>query len=333
MTVDRVAFCSTVLTALAVATLRPTTTSAQSYVAITGIVVDSATSLPIDYASAYTTTAGRAFLTGETGMFRLDSLRPGEHTITVRKLGYVTRSFSFTIESSGVTSHDVGAIPLARGTEPTTTVNGVVLSNFGLTVGRAGIMLDGVLLAVAGDDGSFTIDSLGPGLHLLEVRRIGYRPTLSELLVGDASDDVDIEVTLDALPLQLEEITVTAERTVFVSSRLRDFYDRRDAGFGTYLTKWDIEEQAPMFVTDVLRRAPGVMVRPSGFGNTVEFLRGGGCTPSVYIDGMRLGVRDIDGFLRPEDVHGIEVYTSALTAPMQYSSFLQSCGVVLIWTN
>lgn len=126
---------------------------------------------------------------------------------------------------------------------------------------------------------------------------------------------------------------VDAEHTVFVSGLLRDFYQRRERGFGHYFTRWQIEDRNPIEVTDLLRTVPGVSVVPSGaFSNAIR-IRRGSCrgSPAVYVDGMRIFAEDLDIMISPSDMHGIEVYTGIAGAPIEYSS--SRCGVILVWTN
>ena len=59
------------------------------------------------------------------------------------------------------------------------------------------------------------------------------------------------------------------------------------------------------------------------------------CVASVYLDGMylpALTVRDLDNYVRPEGIAGIEVYSDA-TVPAAYQRALSGCGVIIIWTK
>jgi len=61
------------------------------------------------------------------------------------------------------------------------------------------------------------------------------------------------------------------------------------------------------------------------------------CEPSVYIDGhymSTLSSDDIDSWIRPDEVAGIEVYRGAGTPP-EFSVGLtqQYCGTIVIWTR
>ncbi len=59
------------------------------------------------------------------------------------------------------------------------------------------------------------------------------------------------------------------------------------------------------------------------------------CTPTVFIDRIRLEdatARDIDEFVQPGAIAGMEVYTRASQVPPQFAS-LTSCGAIVIWTR
>ena len=65
------------------------------------------------------------------------------------------------------------------------------------------------------------------------------------------------------------------------------------------------------------------------------------CPPTVWVDGQRLDVQseaegdgaiDIDFWIDPTRLAGIEVYTRANEAPLQYGGTNKAaCGVVVIW--
>jgi hypothetical protein len=65
------------------------------------------------------------------------------------------------------------------------------------------------------------------------------------------------------------------------------------------------------------------------------------CRPTIYLDGMLLSMptsgsadfpEDLN-FVRPEELEGIEVYRSRIGAPMEYSTAVNDCGSILLWTH
>ena len=63
------------------------------------------------------------------------------------------------------------------------------------------------------------------------------------------------------------------------------------------------------------------------------------CQPSIVIDGVRLPDltgADLNMMVSPEEVAGVEVYTSAGTVPAQFKGLSQEsmrCGAVVVWTK
>jgi hypothetical protein len=76
----------------------------------------------------------------------------------------------------------------------------------------------------------------------------------------------------------------------------------------------------------------------NGNGADSVFVRGmttNRCVASIYIDGARMpgiSADEIDGWVRPEEIAGIEVYTG-LTAPPQFVDPFNRCGAIVIWTT
>jgi hypothetical protein len=75
----------------------------------------------------------------------------------------------------------------------------------------------------------------------------------------------------------------------------------------------------------------------------------GSCEPAIYINGMAMTTMaadstksglatvtltsdDIDTWLRPRDVTGVEIY-SGDNAPVEYQQSMTGCGSILIWTK
>ena len=84
----------------------------------------------------------------------------------------------------------------------------------------------------------------------------------------------------------------------------------------------------------------GVQVVGSGFNQRI-LMRGvmSLCEPSIVIDGVRLPDltgADLNMMVSPEELAGMEVYTSAGTVPAQFKGLSQAsmrCGAVVVWTK
>jgi hypothetical protein len=53
----------------------------------------------------------------------------------------------------------------------------------------------------------------------------------------------------------------------------------------------------------------------------------------VFIDDVPAEGFVIDELVRPDNIEGVEIYRSAYEAPPRYSSRMNTCGIVLIWTR
>lgn len=94
-------------------------------------------------------------------------------------------------------------------------------------------------------------------------------------------------------------------------------------------------------MTDVLTGIPGVLVTPDARGrNEVRFTGGpfGRCAPRVWVDGFPLsfdlGFDNLNRYVDPDNVAGIEVYRRASDVPAEFSGGPSgSCGALVIWTR
>jgi hypothetical protein len=141
----------------------------------------------------------------------------------------------------------------------------------------------------------------------------------------------------------LDTVTVTASR--LRDQNIIDFLQRRRNGIGRYITAEDIARRRPAVTSELFRVVPGMRVERTGLGETQIQMRGTFeelCSPGVYIDGqfMRdLSADDIDTWVNPNEVGGIEIYTGPGT-PVQFTPGMaggglaqQVCGSVVIWTK
>lgn len=182
--------------------------------------------------------------------------------------------------------------------------------------------------------GRFTLPVPGPGTYGFRVRHPSYVPYDAENVEVGAEETVVVVVRLGRNVIPLDPLIVTAR----VRSDATGFEGRRaGGGFGTFLTREEIEARAAGRTTDLLRGLPGVTVRfvRWGVGPAIEMRDGfGRCEPAIYVDGILApqtqGSR-VDDFLTPDRIEGVEVYTSFSTAPVQY--IMGTCGVILFWTR
>lgn len=207
---------------------------------------------------------------------------------------------------------------------------GVVRNVAGRPLGGAQVELYGSGVEGRTDDeGRFSLSELPTGTHSLEVRQIGYAPkrvTVDLRRQATATVSVEMERTQ-----QLATVRVLGKAPSRRS--ISGFLERRQrGGFGRFMTREDIEKWRIFRTSDIMRRMPGVQVTPSGAFAQVITMRGR-CKPSVFVDGMEVpeAADDLDRWVQPHDIAGIEVYNGSVGAPPQFSR--NACGSIVIWTG
>lgn len=258
--------------------------------------------------------------------------------------GLVRRDFAVAGPAAAVATR-VDSIP---GAPPTTVLRGTarltgtVRGPTSRPMSGARVTLWGSGLSTSTDaTGHFTLGGLPAGTFSAQARAIGYAPaTTSVDLASDQTASVNITLTEQATALA--PVTIYGKPNYAVRE-MNDFLQRKREGFGHFLTAADLQNR--FAVTDALRMVPGLQVTPTGTGEAVYGR--GGCTPAVYLDGMQLpgeppmmgpgggfgsgSPPDIDAYIQPTQIMGIEVYTGLGEAPPQYQS--NGCGTVLIWSK
>ncbi|NIO30300.1 MAG: TonB-dependent receptor plug domain-containing protein [Gemmatimonadetes bacterium] len=167
--------------------------------------------------------------------------------------------------------------------------------------------------------------------------RIGYQETLTPTLHFDEHDFFRVEIRMKVDAVLLAPLEVVGRSRSF-SPLHADFEHRRLTGSGWYITRTDIEELKPAYVTDLLATVPGMRLLSSGAGHRriPTFGRKEGCHAQVYVDGFHINRAPgftIDDVVLPGSVEGIEVYRGLSSVPAEYLSPEAMCGVVAIWTR
>lgn len=184
--------------------------------------------------------------------------------------------------------------------------------------------------------GVWTLTGVPTGTRMLEVRAVAHYPVALPVDVIEGAPPVHIAmVTLQSV---LDTVKVRATRGG--SGNLLEFLSRKkSSGAGRFITSEDIAARRPIYTTDLFRSMPGITLLRDGTGDEVLVQRSNTfsspyCRVSVYMNGMSLrgmSANDINGYVRPNDLIGVEVY-SAGTAPPQYSE-QNGCGSVVIWSR
>jgi hypothetical protein len=185
------------------------------------------------------------------------------------------------------------------------------------------------------NNGNFSLRAPGPGVYRLSANIAGYIAAQTPAFELGGGDDIHLTWRLLAGAVQLRPIAITSSPRS-TSGRLGGFYDRMQRhGFGYFISSDQIQKQRPFFVSDLLRTVPGLQVLPSGrgFGNIVRTIEG--CTPAIFLDGVRFPLmgESIDDIVNPMNIEGIEVYPHATEAPAEFMTAGNNCGVIAIWTK
>ncbi len=233
----------------------------------------------------------------------------------------------------------------------------------GLVVGvQSGRPLPGAQVSIMNgpqvrtDEGGQWVMADAPyGTRTLEVRAVGYYP---ERITVDVLDSAPpLRVALATFKSVLDTMKVAANYSGY--SRLEGFRERSRSGVGRYLTAADIAKRNPLVASDIFRMVPGVYLEratqadtesifsnresnvadsTASTGDVMIVMRGlfaSRCIPSFFYNGAELRdltVDDIDMFVRPSTLAGIEVYAAGQVPPM-FQSARGGCGAIVLWTG
>ena len=243
-----------------------------------------------------------------------------------------------------------------------TAVRAVASRVTGRIVGVDGAPLAGArVIAHAGErerreaatnaDGVYFLDGLVSGTQTLEVLALGYQPSRHAVDLrptGPLTLDVRLARTVNVLsPVGVYDAPARAGS---------EFARRQRGGVGVFLTSGDIRSRTSTHLANALVGVAGLRV--IGISPNGTPLIGGRsyCTPAVFLDGFFLqdGFVDLDRWVRPSEIGGIEVYADGVPAPPQFLGLTpfnplpstrgggaslattggpRTCGVLVAWTK
>ncbi|HEY9480445.1 MAG TPA: carboxypeptidase regulatory-like domain-containing protein [Gemmatimonadaceae bacterium] len=256
--------------------------------------------------------------------------------IRVPPRGVLHRDFSIPRGATAVAvaAQGAGETDVAHLRHGSARLAGVVRDENGRPLAGAQLLVWGSgLTATSRDDGTFTISQLPAGTQTVEARYVGYSPErVTVELVSDSTMSVTVAMT--------QRVDVLKDVTVYGRDRelehvLAGFNQRRELGFGHFITRADIEKKRPLRFTDLLRDTPGVKVVPTGgidyaIVSSHPSAGGGDCPMPVYLDGVRFNPAGIDMIIDANEVAAIEIYAGISETPPQFGR--SECGSVVIWT-
>jgi len=183
---------------------------------------------------------------------------------------------------------------------------------------------------VTDSTGRFRITRLPPGRYTLHLAYAGQSSEDYQVRL-QRGRTLDVSILLDVKAVDLSPIVVEAASTDYALS-LAGFYERREHGFGRFVTHADIERRRPVNLSDMLAGTGVTMRCQRTHCVPVRYSSGRRCAVSVFLDGLRVESYNID-MIPPEDVLGVEVYRQGSDTPAEFSRYSADCGAVVIWTK
>ena len=220
--------------------------------------------------------------------------------------------------------------------------------------------------AVSDSSGRFRLKDIPPGEYVVFLRAVGFQSESSVVAI-DQDEVVSWDVVLTRSTGTVLPGRVITAPGATPTAKLAEFTERRMAGIGHFIGREQLAkaEGGLRKTGDLIAILPGVNARKGS--NKVWIATGRAtstgcafCTMSVeqlsqfdvaagarpacymdvYVDGAMVfdsrhpenGLFDVNS-IPPEQIAGIEVYSSAAQVPAKYNRTGNGCGVLLIWTR
>lgn len=217
-----------------------------------------------------------------------------------------------------------------------TTLVGSIRDSAGHAVPDVEVRLNGALQSRTDDAGGFRIARIPVGPTTVGVRRLGFAPASTEVMLRTGRID-SLVFSLTAVAASLPSVLVEDEAMTRSRRLLAGFWERRDRGFGAFITRDEIEAKHARDFVELVRNVPSTTVRTVNGRPVIRFNRnlgGRDCPPQYIVDGMRIEQGSPDEF-SPEDVEAIEIYPGPATLPVQFAPrpWSYTCGAIVIWTR
>ena len=222
----------------------------------------------------------------------------------------------------------------ALAAQASVTVAGVVLdAESGEPVPDVVVGVDGTELRAATDSaGRFRLAGVTTGTRRLVFRHLAYGEHSRDVVIGDSTSPVEIEVRLSQEAIQLSPMLVDvlseAER-----QRLASGFAMRELTF----EQIQLAQRRGLLLVDLLRQVPGVRLRPDGGANCLEYRSygaGGRCRAmTVVMDGVPIS-SDAGTFFRTMDLD--EIARLEVLSPGEAGvrfGFAAANGVLLVETR
>jgi hypothetical protein len=206
-----------------------------------------------------------------------------------------------------------------------------------------------VTINVTDTEGEFLLLAPEGGQYWIRIESPFHRGYTDGPISLAGTDTVSLTYDLMPLPVEMDELTVEAER---LSPRLtmEGVYYRREAGIGVHINERRIRARPGGRVADLIALLPMVELKPDTMYDELisrvvfrkrQFDRLGPppppCYPQVFLNGALLAAGgrvpgDLDIFSLA-DLEAIEVYESPVDLPHRFYGQFAQCGTILLWTG
>jgi hypothetical protein len=205
--------------------------------------------------------------------------------------------------------------------------------------------------------GAFRLDSIPPGEHQLVVRRLGFAPVTTTVVLRPGERRKQTILLARSITLDSVRIVATELDRAMIS-----FEDHRRAGLGSFLTRAELATQETLTAAAVLQTLRGLHLA-HGRGGIAWVVSGRGtqslmatslrqgdrndraagappaCYALVYLDGrVAYGGRENEPLfnvnsIRPSDLEAAEFYAGPAEAPGKYANLNSTCGILVLWSR
>lgn len=187
--------------------------------------------------------------------------------------------------------------------------------------------------------GLFLFDNVELDRFYLRTKRMGYAEVMTGPLLMAKSDTLKIVIRLEFEGVVLDEIVVLGKRIEEMLMK-NGFYERKEMGFGHYVTYKEIKNRSFDKVTNILQPIPGIIItyniydrEKRQFVTKITSKRNAGMPVNIYVDGFSIGEPMYLDSLNPYDIAAVEYYPSSATAPSEFGGGWRPGGLLLIWTK
>ena len=179
------------------------------------------------------------------------------------RLAQVQDQKLIAIKFYGRTPEDIVIAEAPKPTRPladsSARIAGVVVDSTGRPLRHATILTaENEATATSSDSGQFLIKGLKAGPRQFLVRAVGYAPAsfTTQLRAGRTRQ---VRIILNPTTVQLSTITVLDSINAPLLAQT-GFFQRKEKGWGTFITPDDVRRRNPSNVSDMLRNVSGIEV-------------------------------------------------------------------------